>query len=332
MHLIIDEFRPEPEALESAISRREGILLSIIFHLLLVVAFLLGPRLPFVQALLKQSEEARAQVMKEESKRLEQAPRFVFLTPRVPETPPTPPPDSMLSDRDGEARAPERAERPTNELPFSRGNSPDFVDERRAEARRRGEDAARPAPPAEPKPPQRAENQTNDATQLELPERERAEPAPQRSETPAIEPQARNSPGDVLGRALQNLERYIPEETFENPQGGGGRYGQDFDFDRKGVEFGPWVRFFRAQVRSNWLVPDAAAVMKGHVVITLNVWKDGRITDITVVRTSGIDAFDRAAVNALRWSSPTRSLPPEYPDEKVFFTVTFYYNEWPSSQ
>ncbi|MGH9158959.1 MAG: TonB family protein [Vicinamibacteraceae bacterium] len=331
MHLIIDEFRPEPEELESAISRREGILLSIIFHLLVLVAFLLGPRLPFVQALLKQADEARAQVVKEESKRLESAPRFVFLLPRVPEPPPKPPPDSLLSDRDGEAQAPQRAERPTNELPFSRGNSPDFVEERDAEAPRRGEDTARPAPPAEP--PERAENQTNDAAQLELPERERAEPVPERSETaPAIEPQARSSPGDVLGRALQDLERYIPEETFENPEGGGGRFGQDFDFDRKGVEFGPWIRFFRAQVRSNWLVPEAAAVMKGHVVITLNVWKDGRISDITVVRTSGIDAFDRAAVNALRWSSPTRSLPSEYPDEKVFFTVTFYYNEWPSSQ
>ncbi|MPZ16482.1 MAG: TonB family protein [Luteitalea sp.] len=331
MHLIIDEFRPEPESLESAISRREGVLLSIIFHLLVLVAVLLGPRLPWVQALLKESAEARAQAVEEAEKRLAQAPRFVFLTPRIPETPPKPPPDSMLSDSDGEARAPERAERPANELPFSRGNSPDFVDERPAEAPRREADTAPPASPAEP--PQRAENETNGATPLELPERERSEPVPQRSDTaPAVKPQARNSPGDVLGRALENLERYVPEETFENPDGGAGRYGQDFDFDRKGVEFGPWIRFFRAQVRSNWLVPEAAAVMKGHVVITLNVWKDGRITDIGVVKPSGVDAFDRAAVNALRWSSPTRPLPPAYPDDRVFFTVTFYYNEWPSSQ
>jgi hypothetical protein len=42
-----------------------------------------------------------------------------------------------------------------------------------------------------------------------------------------------------------------------------------------------------------------------------------------------VDAFDRAAANALRWSNPTRPLPREYPDEKVFFTVTFYYNETP---
>ncbi|MPY86628.1 MAG: TonB family protein [Luteitalea sp.] len=331
MHLIIDEFRPEPEALESAISRREGILLSIIFHLLVVVAVLLAPRLPFVQTLLQQAAEARARAVERATPSPEETPRFVFVTPRVPETPPKPPPDAMLSDSDAEARARERAERPTNELPFSRGNSPDFMDERRAEARARGTEEASPKPP--PEPPRQAENQTNGSNPLELPERERAETVPERSTTaPAVTPQARASPGDVLGRALEDLDRYLPEETFENPGGNAARYGQDFDFDRKGVEFGPWIRFFRAQVRSNWLVPDAAQLLKGHVVITLNVWKDGRISDIGVVRPSGIDAFDRAAVNALRWSSPTRPLPPEYPDDRVFFTVTFYYNEWPGSR
>jgi hypothetical protein len=28
-------------------------------------------------------------------------------------------------------------------------------------------------------------------------------------------------------------------------------------------------------------------------------------------------------------SNPTIALPPEYPEDKVFFTVTFYYNERP---
>ena len=32
-------------------------------------------------------------------------------------------------------------------------------------------------------------------------------------------------------------------------------------------------------------------------------------------------------MNALLASNPTEPLPPEYPDDKAFFTVTFYYNE-----
>jgi hypothetical protein len=50
-----------------------------------------------------------------------------------------------------------------------------------------------------------------------------------------------------------------------------------------------------------------------------------------VVSPSDIDAFNRAAYNAMVGSNPTEPLPPEYPDEKAFFTVTFYYNQEPGS-
>jgi TonB family protein len=73
-------------------------------------------------------------------------------------------------------------------------------------------------------------------------------------------------------------------------------------------------------------------MLKGNVAITFNVHKDGRITDITVLRPSGTDSFDRAAANALAWSNPTQPLPPEYPSPAAFFTVTFFYNEQPPSQ
>ena len=69
--------------------------------------------------------------------------------------------------------------------------------------------------------------------------------------------------------------------------------------------------------------------MKGHVVVTFNVHKDGRIADLQVVKPSGVDAFTNSAFNALAASNPTVALPPEYPDSKAFFTVTFYFNETP---
>ena len=72
--------------------------------------------------------------------------------------------------------------------------------------------------------------------------------------------------------------------------------------------------------------------MRGHVVITFFVHKNGALTDVTVVKPSAIESFNTAAVNALLASNPTTPLPPEYPDEKAFFTVTFFYNESPPGQ
>ena len=68
----------------------------------------------------------------------------------------------------------------------------------------------------------------------------------------------------------------------------------------------------------------AAMTMRGRVVITFYVHRNGALTDVTVIRPSEIDSFNTAAVNALLASNPTTPLPPEYPDDKAFFTVTFY--------
>jgi TonB family protein len=120
----------------------------------------------------------------------------------------------------------------------------------------------------------------------------------------------------------------VQRDQFDNAQGGGA-FGPAIQFDTKGVEFGPWIRRFIAQVKGNWLIPFAAMSMKGHVVITFNVWKDGRITDLSVVGPSSINAFNTAAYGALASSNPTAALPPEYPADHAFFTVTFFYNEEP---
>ena len=69
--------------------------------------------------------------------------------------------------------------------------------------------------------------------------------------------------------------------------------------------------------------------LRGHVVIQFNVHKDGSITDLAVVGPAATEAFNNAAYGALASSNPTQPLPPEYPTEKAFFTVTFFYNETP---
>jgi len=128
---------------------------------------------------------------------------------------------------------------------------------------------------------------------------------------------------------LRNLERYVQNETFHNPQGGTNDPGATIQFDTKGVEFGPWLRRFVAQVRRNWFVPYAAMTFRGKVVLQFNIHRDGRITDVVVAQPSNIDAFNKAAFNAILGSNPTTPLPPEYPEPMAFFTVIFYYNEQP---
>ena len=135
------------------------------------------------------------------------------------------------------------------------------------------------------------------------------------------------SPG-VLADAIRNVQKYVEKEGFANLQGGQSQdIAPSIQFDTKGVEFGPWLRRFIAQIRRNWFIPYAAMSLRGHVVVTFYVHKDGRISELKVLKPSTVDAFTNSAYNAMASSNPTTPLPPEYPDDRAFFTVTFYFNE-----
>jgi TonB family protein len=226
---------------------------------------------------------------------------------------PAPPPRAEISDIDRAATAPQFAERPENPLPFARGNTTERV-EAAPDERARGEGPAPEPAPAVETPDERV-------------------PLPESARAPSVPRVAENKPaGGSLGEALKDLQKYVQRESFDNPQGGTNEFGPQIQFDTKGVEFGPWIRRFIAQVKRNWFIPNSALAMRGRVVVQFNVHKDGSITDVTVVGPSEIDSFNRSSFNALIGSNPTQPLPPDYPADKAFFTVTFFYNESPSQQ
>lgn len=314
-----DRYRDEG-GVDSAINRRDGVLLSVVVHALIIVLWLLAPRLPWFERAAEDAAKRQAELQQKQ----QEAPRFVFVQPRMDlESKPRPRADN--SDKDRQSRS---MERPTlqNPLPASRGNSRERT-EAMPDARARGRG---PAPDPAPDTPRQAEVQRPPApapdsqTAMALPHPQ-PPPQPQQQATP------QPPPGGSLGEALKNLQKYVQKESYDNPNGGVQDMGP-LQFDTKGVEFGPWIRRFIAQVRRNWFVPYAAMSMTGRVVIQFNVHKDGRITDLTVFRPSDVTSFNTSAYNALAASNPTEPLPPEYPDEKAFFTVTFYYNEQPSQQ
>jgi len=317
MYFDFEDLRPDIAPVGRAISWREGFLLSIIAHLIGLLILVTAP--DWLESILPAREQSRqAQMVKPP----EQSPTFVFVQPRIDTPALKPPQRPELSDQDRQARQLERAPKPTNPMPYSRGNSSDRVEHSEESAAR-----GRGAEP-EPAPPAPAEQPSNDpSSSLQLPDSVTATRPPATGQNRSAGRQT--TPGGRLGDALRNLGRYVEPNQFENSGGDAGAFGPAIQFDTKGVEFGPWIRRFIAQVKRNWLIPYAAMTAQGHVVITFNVHKDGALTDLMVVGPSQIDAFNNAAFGALASSNPTQPLPPEYPTEKAFFTVTFFYNEQP---
>jgi TonB family protein len=321
IHFDFDNRYLDEQIVGTAISRREAVVISIVVHGLigLMLAFL--PTLPMVQQFVQQLEMRRQERIAEQPRPPRENRTFVFVQPRVDLEAPRSPDRAEASDKDRVAQTRERAENPTNSLPYARGNSSNRVE---------AAEVARPPGPESPAPPSPGEvAQTQPAPEQpmrQLPAADTGLTMPRESQ-----PQARAGSG-ALGEALRNLQRYVQKESFDNPGGGDTKFGPFIQFDTKGVEFGPWIRAFVAQVKRNWFIPNAAMMLRGHVVLQFNVHKDGRITDLAIVGPSSVDGFNNASANAILASNPTEPLPPEYPADKAFFTVTFYYNEEPSGQ
>jgi TonB family protein len=306
MYFDFDDRYRDIEPVGSAINRRDGVALAIVVHAAMLTLLIFAP--DYVAQYLP----ARPVPPPQQQPRQDQ-PRFVFMQPKV-DLPPTHQPDRVeMSDVDRSARSPEKTPALTNPLPSAKGNSTERT-EASPEEKMRGEGPAKePAPPAPPvETPSITEQRQADMAMMQKPQ---------------VQPPA----GGSLGEALKNLQKYVQKDSFNNQKGQAQEFGP-LQFDTKGVEFGPWIRRFVSQVRRNWFVPMAAMSMRGRVVITFFVHRNGALTDVTVIRPSEIDSFNTAAVNALLASNPTTPLPPEYPDDKAFFTVTFYYNESPSGQ
>lgn len=319
MYFDFQDNRPETPSFARPISPREGALLSIIFHLLVVIGLLVAPNLPIVREAEERRQQALEELRRQQLERMRQNARFVFVQPRVDTPAPQPKPDADLSDMDRQARSVERAPLGNTALPFSRGNTPERVEAERAARLNR-------PPGAGASPPAPAPSVPDGLNGLPRPD------APPATEPRAVErtaePDTFNPSVGVIADAIRNVRKYVEQDQLMSLSGT-----QDFapsiQFDTKGVEFGPWLRRFIAQIRRNWFVPYAAMSLRGHVVITFNVHKDGRITDVAVAKPSAVDGFTSSARNAILSSNPTMPLPPEYPEDRAFFTVTFYFNESP---
>jgi TonB family protein len=316
MYFDLEDNRPDTPTIPRTISLREGVELSIIFHLLMVIAILVVPKMPFMQELEWQRQAAIAEERRLELERQRENARFVFVQPRIDTPAPAPPPRAELSDLDRQARTVERAKDPTNPLPFSRGNSPERI-ETAPPVDARGDNSPDPDPAPSPDPSRRG---------LTLPDA----PAAIDRRSPENGRHAAGPSTGVLSEAIRNVQRYAEKEGFANLQGGANQdFSSSIQFDTKGVDFGPWLRRFVAQIRRNWFIPYAAMTLHGHVAVTFNVHRDGRISDLAVMKPSDVDAFNNSAHNAIAASNPTLPLPGEYPDDRAFFTVTFYFNENP---
>lgn len=98
--------------------------------------------------------------------------------------------------------------------------------------------------------------------------------------------------------------------------------------DTHGLDFRPYFQDVVGKVRRNWyaVIPQSKKYENGKVAIQFAVNRDGSVSGMKLVDSSGDEALDRAAWAGIATASPFSSLPTEFKGEYVLLRFRFYYN------
>jgi TonB family protein len=212
-----------------------------------------------------------------------------------------------------------------------------------------GPPASQPKPPSPP--PQVAEGRPNTGPDSQSKENPSEAVIPPRKDSNApvlqsLNDAARQVMGGALGASLSpgSAIQQAARASVDSRTGGeGGDYGlrpgdmggvkSDLDIlsDTRGVDFGPYLTRVLHLVRNNWynLIPEVARaplMKRGKVSVEFAITKEGEVAGMRLSETSGDVALDRAAWGGITASNPFPPLPGEFHGSYLALRFHFYYN------
>jgi TonB family protein len=295
---------------------REAGLLSIIFHLLLIMT---------IPLLLKYEAGKKVKVWTAQELINRDRELTYLAQPKDTQRVTTRPNTDIISDKDriATSRHPTLDERTMKEL--------------RESAARRAGPVAPPSPPPQPQVAQGQQPPVARPAALPPSQTARLESAPKVPNAFATAPLS-------AGSAIEQAARDSAAQRASG-MGGGGDYGGfgaggrggsvqgnlEILSDTMGVDFGPYLERVLHDVRINWynIIPDVARpplMKKGKVSIEFAILKDGSVAGMKLDGPSGDVSLDRAAWGGITASNPFPPLPNEFRGQYLQLVFHFYYN------
>ena len=89
-------------------------------------------------------------------------------------------------------------------------------------------------------------------------------------------------------------------------------------------DFGPYMKELQRRIKMNWDPPKGNESKR--VVLLFSIARDGRLLNVKIHRSSGLQSADNAAIDAVKLTAPFRPLPPDFKGQSVDIQFTFDYN------
>ena len=119
----------------------------------------------------------------------------------------------------------------------------------------------------------------------------------------------------------------VAQGVEQQPPGERGPQLQGPEFDHHGADFSHWLDDFEKKTHHNWDPPTYFGY-GGGVEFSFTVERNGSISVLEMLQSSGTEAMDRAAREALT-RSKFDPLPVDFARARVPMRITFHYNPPP---
>jgi protein TonB len=133
-------------------------------------------------------------------------------------------------------------------------------------------------------------------------------------------------PGFSARRSFKEITEAMAKKDLIGP---GGRTKKDdtVTFDTEDYRYAGYMRNLREKIESIWVYPPEAAArgIYGDLKIQFTIKKDGRLSAIELVRTSGHKMLDDAAIKALKDGEPYWPLPDSWGKDSYTILGHFVY-------
>lgn len=158
-------------------------------------------------------------------------------------------------------------------------------------------------------------------------------PAPSAPAPPPVTPEVRTdaAAGTPTGKAESNGEGTAAQGLNAGKTEVASQSNVDVLSDTMGVNFGPYLSRILHEVRTNWYnrIPESARaplMKRGKVSIQFDILRTGQIAAMQVVGTSGDPSLDGAAIGGINQSGPFPPLPPQFQGQYLALRFHFFYN------
>jgi len=324
-HSTIAEIGGLEEHTSSPFPIERGVLISLVFHVLLLLVLIFGPtRIP------AGSKGDLFAMMQPEPR--DDTPIPVILDAPGPARPN--PRKAPLSDADRRAGGGDKS-KPKADTPYVPPTS--------------GVAGLAPGPRApraagRPVPPQQGAEAARQAAAEPARAGEKSDQKP--SEFPAQARPQGDGPREIgklanLNSAIQSAAQETARGSLAGGEGGSPAGNPDggyldsgpLSFDTKWYDWGAYAAEMIRRIKLHWDVPELARLgWKGSLTVRFYIMANGQVADAKIVRYSGIPPFDNAALQAILKSSPFRPLPDDLHEDREGITITFFYNMRPESE